>query len=355
MFDIVNTTAETNVFQIQQQLAEGNKENAFKLAKHYVSQKKIDPSGWLVLGTLYKENDELKNALDCWQYAYSLDQNSHETCLFLLSGLNEKEGLQSSLAKTLLDKLHYTYDELTFTAESDPQLMSTCLAKRGMVLIRNILQDKDTLMKWEENRKYNTNLVGLNGVTTPMPLLFIAKQENENAFYHRYKNGLEDSSLWTLQNYTQSHADQILQPLNAMMTSTILPLLVADFLGKSNFSAQLDYSMVRYVAACGKDLPGGPHQDVRLQKIQDLYATFWIPFIACGGNRTPSLAVVPIRCYHYFPTKQISIGPEIPEELYFKPEFEVGDLLIQSSFSIHRSNIRKEMQGWRSSVDIRFF
>jgi hypothetical protein len=355
------------------------------------------------LGVRYREANRLEDATSAWTKAYEVMPESPEVRFFFLSGLWESGEKDSARVRELTASLKPDAKELTVRWPDDgPQRLLDCLNNHGLALVKGGISHKQ-VKEWDEHLKANlASVAGAKGyeeaadiestkaLTYVIPGYFIVRQDDPKAFAKRFKAGVDAGNpylplywqprihvvallfrlffdrlrLWRTrerapQRSVLSDQERLAGVLPELRQNGLLAV-ISRFLNRdvSLLTTHLGHSAARVISG-GYDGQGGPHQDARIQFRTDLFSTLWIPFTPCGDGLAPALSTLPIRLHTYFP---VDGGPEhnfrteaFPEELYFEPAFEVGDILLHSAYTMHRTYVKKNMPQTRRSIDLRIF
>lgn len=324
---------------------------------------------WIGLGTAYRETHQLDRAVACWRKAVEAEPGSSEASFFLLCGLTEQKRANDAEAAELLSSLKVDPADLTLDRRAaDAMDIYDRLSRFGLVVLRNCFE-RSIISRWQANLDKNLDRIRPHDYADIVshdllgPVSLMVDHSNSDKFISDLLKNIDNGIVLDPKSFDQDDTQQVSQVLMASLGETPLYLALWEYLASINYSVHLDISALRVITARGGADPGGPHQDCRLQRRQEPFATFWIPFNSCGGTRAPSLAFVPVRLDSYFPidpdpadpTALIVSRPTVPEELYYKPELEPGDAIIHSTFTLHKTLLTAEMHGKRTSVDIRLF
>lgn len=344
-------------------------QEAIELGESWSSEHPNQSCVWIALGTAYRETHRLDKAIECWTAAVNADPDSGEASFFLLCGLTEQGRGDEREAKELLSALKVDPNDLTLDRRTATAMeLYDRLARFGLVVVRNCFYGS-IIKRWQASldknlarlRPHDYADIASRDLLGPVSLM--VEHADADAFSARLLKNIENNVVLDPNSFDDDDVRQVSGPLMWSLSETPLQLALWEFLGSIDYSVRLNLSALRVITARGVASNGGPHQDCRLQRRQEPFATFWIPFNSCGGTRAPSLAFVPIRLDSYFPidpdpadpTALIVSRPTVPEELYYKPELEPGDAIIHSTFTLHKTLLTAEMHGRRTSVDIRLF
>lgn len=316
----------------------------------------------ILAGNVRRETDDLDAAVACWAEACEIDPKNREAKLLLLSRYAERDRLSDPMAQRLIDELRVDEADISLSGtDLNSAHLSARLERYRCCLLRGLFA-ADAMT--ELHRRFTDNLTKSEAAIKPYvrdawsavyPLFYCSGDARQNDFLQRSRLSLQRDRIVDLLYATPKE-------LATFSDVIIDPLLESSFkAGIDNFVGHdarwwPDYSMARLISAAGT-ASGISHQDGRLQVRMNRFVTCWIPFSPCGGNRSPSLGVVPIPMENFFPVDPGSVEVArnaIAPPLYLTPEFEPGDVLVHTNLSIHKSHLAPEMRGVRTSVDVRF-
>lgn len=98
------------------------------------------------------------------------------------------------------------------------------------------------------------------------------------------------------------------------------------------------------------------HQDNRLYDLEPEMLTLWFPFRYEHGKMA-SLEFLPVSKKILLPTiTRCGIDRDsIPQEMFWSPAYEIGDAVLISGYSPHRTYYPRNGNKARTSIDVRFF
>lgn len=132
--------------------------------------------------------------------------------------------------------------------------------------------------------------------------------------------------------------------------------VVAEYLGMERLYVSPAACHIRSMQPDGSQSFGEFHQDNRLYNSDAEIMTIWFPFRYQHGPM-PSLEFLPVRSDSHFPCiSQCGIDNEIFDpEVFWRPAYELGDAMLLSGFSPHRTYFEADMTLERTSIDFRIF
>ena len=317
------------------------------------------PQNLILMGLAYRELGKMDEALTCWRGALKLAPHVSEVRFNLLCGLHEANLRGTPEYESLLSSLIVKRDGYYLSGRSlDSRKLAATLERYGTALIRNFYDAEEanergahTRENLERGRQILGKYIPAEGGT--LPVWFACPHRNDASFERRLEEAYNEK-LFTLAKYSTPAESEDLSDFARRLIDNGLRSAIDSYLGYNQYTLQLDRSMAR-VWYADKTSYFGSHQDARLSKDWLHFVNLWVPFTSCG-QRAPSLGFIPVRFFNYFP--DIDEGGNIlrdafPPEVFHMPEFEPGDVLIMTSFTMHAFIKRSEMTEMRMSVDLR--
>jgi hypothetical protein len=311
---------------------------------------------------VHYECGRLDDAVRYIEHAHTLSPGRRDISLLLLCGLKQFGKYESERAHELRRQLALDVDQLTIRAgHDDPFLLYERLDRYGCAIVRDFVQPEVAAF-WRNNIEYNLELLA-EVLDDPLsqdfvgPLVLLCQQTDGKHFVSRYGALKSRGREWHDENYSESDLTQIKGHWKSILQQSPVRLAMWHFLRNRELEVQIQHSMVRRMHARGIGTSGDPHQDARLQNRQDLFLTLWIPLVSSGRD-SPGLSLLPIRLNGYFPARHTEcriLPADVPDELYVSPSLEPGDVIVHSTFSVHRGYLTADMSTVRSSIDVRFF
>jgi len=321
---------------------------------------KETPQNLLVIGTIHREMGDLESAIKSWRRGVKIAPRIDELRFNLLCGLfeagetkhKEYESLLSSL--TVKPQSYYLYG-----SNPDGRRLSAYLKRYGTALVKGfydpkVAAERDRVMRenMERGKPVLSKHIAIGGTT--LPAWFACSHACDDTFEQRLDQAYEEK-LFTLNKYSTPTEMEDLSDFTRKLMDDGLRTAVSDYLGYDNHSLQHERSMSRMLTALGSYYLGS-HQDVRHSRDYAHFVNFWIPFTHCG-KYSPTLGFIPMRFFNYFPTDGLTAvdirRDAVPPGIYHTPDFEPGDLLIMTSFTMHASINKPDMTETRTSVDLR--
>jgi hypothetical protein len=113
---------------------------------------------------------------------------------------------------------------------------------------------------------------------------------------------------------------------------------------------------IRSVVPVGVSSFGEFHQDNRLYSSDAEILTLWFPFRYEHGPM-PSLEFLPVRSQSHFPCVSVCgiHNDMFDPKTFWRPQYEIGDAMLLSGFSPHRTYFEAPMTRERTSIDFRIF
>lgn len=254
----------------------------------------------------------------------------------------------------------------TFNAtDIDPVKVRQSLGAYGCAWIRGLFDPVD-LMKLDE--RIERNMDGADAL-----LRASGAPDGYNVGFPMYVAGR--NSRWRVRRRLSRSYPQIFDPaMMRFMDCNSLPRLVFNALRRSGLDAVMrDYLKLKRLqtsaAICHvrrfEPIPDPTpgmlrsfefHQDNRLYRLDPEILTLWFPFRYEHGAM-PSLEFVPIRAVSDLPC-QTACGIDrsmFDDSAFWLPEYKLGDAVLISGYSPHRTCYPRGNRRSRTSVDFRFF
>jgi hypothetical protein len=132
--------------------------------------------------------------------------------------------------------------------------------------------------------------------------------------------------------------------------------VIAEYLGMERLYVSPAACHIRSMHPDGSQSFGEFHQDNRLYNSDAEIMTIWFPFRYQHGPM-PSLEFLPVRSDSHFPCiSECGIDNQIFDpEIFWRPSYMLGDAMLLSGFSPHRTYFEADMTLERTSIDFRIF
>jgi tetratricopeptide (TPR) repeat protein len=252
--------------------------------------------------------------------------------------------------------------DATFQADHyDPDAVKRSLARYGCAWIRGLF-DVDELTRFdriiEENRQgmldvYRELDVPETFMFVGLPLYF-ASEPNRTKIQACFKNSypalFDPTRMPGVDN----------RPLPRAVFDTLrksgLDKVIREYLRMDRLYTSAAACHIRHMIPQGTRSYGEFHQDNRLYNSDAEILTLWFPFRYEHGPM-PSLEFLPIRSDSHLPCVSVcGIDNDMFEPgAFWRPAYELGDAVLLSGFSPHRTYFEADMTVERTSIDFRFF
>jgi tetratricopeptide (TPR) repeat protein len=185
------------------------------------------------------------------------------------------------------------------------------------------------------------------------PLYFAAdanRERNQQCFKASYPSLFDPAKMGGVDN----------RPLARFVFANLkragLDAVVRDYLHMQRLYVSAAACHIRHMVPQGIRAYGEFHQDNRLYNSDAEILTLWFPFRYQHGPM-PSLEFLPVRSDSHFPCVSVcGIDNELMEpEVFWRPEYKLGDAVLLSGFSPHRTYFEPSMTVERTSIDFRIF
>jgi hypothetical protein len=310
----------------------------------------------LMQGVAQRELDDAEAALACWRKAYALAPELPDARMFLLSGLHEAGLTDDADYDALLESLTVPPGSFTLDARNaDADAITQALETYGAVLLRRAVPERDAALHHEymqDNMSRARALISryVEPDFASLPAWFACAHDMDVSFEQRLLDAFAGG-------YTQvafASADEVeaLDALAHALLSGPLRTAATEALRGAEPELRLTRSQAFFLKG-----QGGGHlasQEARTDGSQALSLTCWLAFSAYGRN-APARAVSPVRLHHLFPAGEGGlISPAaLPLPLWHLPEYEPGDALITTPFTLRGLIAHEGMAQAGASLDMR--
>lgn len=252
--------------------------------------------------------------------------------------------------------------DATFPANGfDPVAVKRGLARYGCAWIKGLFNPDDLI---GFDRIIATNREGILDVyrelglpdsflSVGFPLYFASKQSPA-----KIKRCFKDSYPALFDPGNMSGVDNRALPkfIFNNLRRTGLNIVIREYLGMERLYVSAAACHIRHMVPQGVRSFGEFHQDNRLYNSDAEILTLWFPFRYQHGPM-PSLEFLPIRSDSHFPCISVcGIDNEMFDpEVFWRPDYKLGDAMLLSGFSPHRTYFEPDMTVERTSIDFRFF
>jgi tetratricopeptide (TPR) repeat protein len=327
-----------------------------------LSSHKITPANSLLLGNIYQELGDKEKALDAWTKAYHLNKNDREIQFSLLCSLYENRQVDSKIYDRLTEELIIDESRITLHGSHPAKdQVDKLLQNYGVALLRDyypreIAERRDAYMH-ENMQRVRDILVrhGIDPLVTTLPSWFMCPHQGDDSLEKRTDDAFASKSVTKNDFCSEKDQQDLVQFMNDLL-SLGLREPINDYLKRTDYTFHQDRSANRYYGGGTVNDYFGAHQDTRLAKGYFDFINFWIPFAQCG-TVAPSLGFVPVKLINNFATDNIDAldiqRDCFPPGVFQKPDYNPGDVLVMTSFTLHASFSKFGMPKTRTSADLR--
>lgn len=256
---------------------------------------------------------------------------------------------------------YFRPEEATFSAERlDPAAIKRSLARHGCAWIRGLFNPEE-LTRFDQT--ITGNLAGIQEVykrlglpanfgTVGFPLYYASEKPDaaHRCYEQSYPALFDPSKMGGVDNRG------LPKFVFANLRRTGLDRVIRDYLGMDRLYVSAAACHIRSMIPQGFNSFGEFHQDNRLYNSDAEILTLWFPFRYQHGPM-PSLEFLPIRSDSHFPCASVcGIHNDMFEpDVFWRPEYKLGDAMLLSGFSPHRTYFDADMTLERTSIDFRIF
>jgi hypothetical protein len=310
-------------------------------------------------GYLFYEAGHYESAADDLDTAANGRPNSIEERL-VASSARGRAGGQGADQQALL-RSYFNPDSATFSAQNlDPDAVKQSLARYGCAWIQGLF-DPAALTAFDA--VIGKNLEGIQGVFKRLSLppnfgtvgfpLYFAEEPPEKAHqtYERTYPALFDPN-----KMDGVGNKQLPKFVFDNLQRTGLAAIIRNYLRMEHLYVSAAACHIRSMVPEGFKSFGEFHQDNRLYNSDAEILTLWFPFRYQHGPMR-SLEFLPVRSDSHFPCVSvcgIDNGMFDPA-IFWRPEYKLGDAVLLSGFSPHRTYFEEHMTLERTSIDFRIF
>lgn len=312
-------------------------------------------------GYLYYEAGQYASAVTDLEIAAKNRPNSVEEKLISISA-KKKAGQEALVSqKKLLDNF-FNPAKVTFSARQiKSKAIKESLERYGCAWIKGLFDPKE-LTHFDNIISANIENIqtlfqklelppSFSAVGFPLYFASIANPELCHQIYEQSYPGIFDPNK-------MPGVDN--NPLAKFVFSNLqrvgLDAVIREYLNMQRLYVSAASCHIRSMVPTGVKAFGEFHQDNRLYNSDAEILTLWFPFRYQHGPM-PSLEFLPVRSDSHFPCVSVcGIDNELFDaDVFWRPEYELGDAMLLSGFSPHRTYFEPHMDLERTSIDFRFF
>ncbi len=312
-------------------------------------------------GYLYYEAGQYGSAVTDLEIAAKNRPNSIEEKLITISA-KKKCGKEIHISQKQLLDTFFTPKNVTFSARKiDAKAIKESLQRYGCAWIKGLF-DPSELSRFDsiistniENIQTLFQKLGVppsfSSVGFPLYFASIANPELCQSTYEKSYPGIFDPNK-------MPDVDNNILPkfIFSNLQKAGLDGVIREYLNMSRLYVSAASCHIRSMVPTGVKAFGEFHQDNRLYNSDAEILTLWFPFRYQHGPM-PSLEFLPVRSDSHFPCVSVcGIDNELFDpDVFWRPEYELGDAMLLSGFSPHRTYFEPDMNLERTSIDFRFF
>lgn len=311
-------------------------------------------------GYLLYEAGQYETAADDLEVAGHGRPNSIEEKLVAASARKRLGQIARPSQKELMAG-YFRPEEATFSAERlDPAAVKRSLARYGCAWIRGLFNPNELT---HLDQTIAGNLAGMQDVfkrlglptnfgTVGFPLYFASEEPNaaHRCYEQSYPALFDPGKMAGVDN------TRLPKFVFGNLRRTGLHRIIREYLGMDRLYVSAAACHIRSMIPQGFHSFGEFHQDNRLYNSDAEILTLWFPFRYQHGPM-PSLEFLPVRSDSHFPCVSVcGIHNDMFEpDVFWRPQYELGDAMLLSGFSPHRTYFEADMTLERTSIDFRIF